>query len=151
MLLNRIRPSVHSAAPFTSSRPRVVCQAAASEAPAKKYHPSPLSQAPPSTYAIIEVGGKQMFVEPGKWYTVNRLKADVGSKIKFGRVLALKKEEKLTVGAPYLESVNVEAEILEELRGPKIIVYKMRPKKHYRRKQGHRQDLTKFQVTSITA
>jgi large subunit ribosomal protein L21 len=46
---------------------------------------------------------------------------------------------------------QVEAEILEELRGPKIIVYKMKPKKHYRRKQGHRQDLTKFQVTSITA
>jgi hypothetical protein len=85
----------------------VVCQAATSEAPTKKYHPSPLSQAPPPTYAIIEVGGKQMFVEPGKWYTVNRLKADVGSKIKFGRVLALKKEEKLTVGAPYLETVNV--------------------------------------------
>ena len=48
-----------------------------------------------------------MFVEPGKWYTVNRLKADVGSKIKFGRVLALKKDEKLTVGTPYLETVNV--------------------------------------------
>ncbi len=45
--------------------------------------------------------------------------------------------------------VQVEAEVLEELRGPKIIVYKMKPKKHYRRKQGHRQDLTKFQVTSI--
>jgi large subunit ribosomal protein L21 len=46
---------------------------------------------------------------------------------------------------------QVEAEIVEELRGPKVIVYKMKPKKHYRRKQGHRQDLTKFKVTSITA
>ena len=69
---------------------------------------------------------------------MNRLKADVGSRIKFGRVLALKKEGKLSVGAPYLENVNVEAEVVEELRGPKIIVYKMKPKKHYRRKQGHR-------------
>lgn len=47
--------------------------------------------------------------------------------------------------------MQVEAEIVEEMRGPKIIVYKMRPKKHYRRKQGHRQDLTKFRVTSISA
>lgn len=90
-----------------------------------------------------------MFVEPGKWYTCNRLKADVGSKIKFGRVLALKKDGKFTVGTPYLESVGIEAEILEELRGPKLIVYKMRPKKHYRRKNGHRQELSKFMVTSI--
>ncbi len=63
-----------------------------------------------------------MFVEPGKWYTCNRLSAGVGSRIKFGRVLALKNEGKLTVGQPYLESVNVEAEILEELRDKKIIV-----------------------------
>ena len=103
------------AAPFTSARPAasrsLICTAAAAtEAPAaRKVHPSPLSQAAPSTYAIIEVGGTQLFVEPGKWYTVNRLKADVGSKIKFGRVLALKKDEKLTVGTPYLETVNVSA------------------------------------------
>lgn len=81
----------------------------------------------------MEIGGTQMFVEPGKWYTCNRLKADVGSKIKFGRVLALKHDGKLTVGQPYLSNVTVEAEVLEELRGPKVIVYKMRPKKHYRK------------------
>lgn len=63
-----------------------------------------------------------MFVEPNKWYTCNRLKAEVGSRIKFGRVLALKHDGKLTVGQPYLESVNVEAEVLEELRGKKVIV-----------------------------
>ena len=111
MLLNRLSQGLRSS-PFGSARPPVasrsiVCQAAAVETSAKKVHPSPLSQAAPSTYAIIEVGGTQLFVEPGKWYTVNRLKADVGSKIKFGRVLALKKEEKLTVGTPYLEHVNV--------------------------------------------
>lgn len=116
----------------------VVCQAAATEAPEKRYHPSPLSQAPPATYAVVEVGGTQLFVEQGKWYTVNRLKADVGARIKFGRVLALKHEGKLSVGMPYLEKVNVEAEVIEELRGPKVLVYKMKPKKHYRRKRGHR-------------
>ena len=128
--------------------------AAAAPAPAAAtgtYHPSPLSQAPPALYAIVEVGGHQMFVEPGKWYTCNRLKADVGSTIKFGRVLAIKSGPKLTVGMPYLETVNVEAEVQEELRGPKIIVYKMKSKKHYRRKQGHRQELSKFRVTKIEA
>ena len=75
--------------------------------------------------------------------------AEVGSIIKFGRVLAYKNNGQLTVGKPYLDNVNIEAEIIEELRGPKVIVYKMKPKKHYRRKQGHRQDLTKFMITKI--
>uniref|UniRef100_A0A7R9V6Y4 Plastid ribosomal protein L21 n=1 Tax=Chlamydomonas euryale TaxID=1486919 RepID=A0A7R9V6Y4_9CHLO len=149
--MSRVRPFA-AVRPTAAGPVRVVAQAAAAnaDAKAKKVHPSPLNVAAPSTYAIIEVSGTQMFVEPGKWYTVNRLKADVGAKIKFGRVLALKNEDKLTVGMPYLDTVNVEAEIVEELRGPKVIVYKMRPKKHYRRKQGHRQELTKFKVTSIS-
>lgn len=129
------------ARPFTAApvvRPRVVCAAAATDAKPKAYHPSPLSQEAPAKYAIVEVAGTQMFVEEGKWYQCNRLKADVGARIKFGRVLALKNQGKLAVGMPFLESANVEAEVIEELRGPKVIVYKMRPKKHYRRKQGHR-------------
>ncbi|KAG2429041.1 hypothetical protein HXX76_011283 [Chlamydomonas incerta] len=144
---------VSSAAPsFSRQQQSIVCQAAATaEVSEKKVHPSPLSIAAPATYAVVEIGGTQMFVEPNKWYTCNRLKVDVGSKIKFGRVLALKHEGKLTVGKPYLENVSVEAEVIEELRGPKVIVYKMRPKKHYRKKQGHRQDLSKFMVTSISA
>ncbi|PNH06110.1 50S ribosomal protein L21, chloroplastic [Tetrabaena socialis] len=148
------RARVSVAAPFSRQSQQIVCQSAAVAevaATVPKYHPSPLSIAAPTTYAIVEVGGTQMFVEPGKWYTCNRLKADVGSKIKFGRVLALKHDGKLTVGKPYLGNVAVEAEVLEELRGPKVIVYKMRPKKHYRRKQGHRQDLSKFMITKIEA
>eukprot|EP00798_Chlamydomonas_sp_ICE-L_P018443 gene18443-24918_t len=121
--------------PFTASRValRPVAAARTAEAPKPKaYHPSPLSQPAPSTYAIVEVGGTQLIVEPGKWYTVNRLAADVGSKIKFGRVLAVKKDGKINFGMPYVEDASVEAEVIEELRGPKIIVYKMKPKKHYR-------------------
>lgn len=132
---------------------QIVCQAAEAavvEKP-KKLNVSPLSIAAPATYAIVEIGGHQMFVEPDKWYTCNRLKAKVGSKIQFGRVLALKHDGKLTVGKPYLSNVNVEAEITEELRGPKLIIYKMRPKKHYRKKQGHRQNLSKFMITKIEA
>lgn len=151
------RPRVSLASGASSRSPQlvVVAQAAAvAEAPApaaRAATPSPLTTAPPATYAILEIGGVQMFVEPGKWYCCNRLKAEVGSKIKFGRVLALKHDGKLTVGKPYLADVAVEAEVLAELRGPKVIVYKMRPKKHYRRKQGHRQDLTRFMVTKIAA
>ena len=150
----RPRVSVVLPAKPTAQPLSIVCQAAAAEAPAqpaKKVHPSPLTTAAPPTYAVVEIGGTQMFVEPGKWYTCNRLKAEVGSQIKFGRVLALKHDGKLTVGKPYLGNVAVEAEVIDELRGPKVIVYKMRPKKHYRRKQGHRQDLSKFMVTKIAA
>lgn len=66
-------------------------------------------------------------------------------------MLALKHDGKFHVGKPYLEGITIEAEILEELKGPKVIVYKMKPKKHYRRTNGHRQPLTKFMVTKISA
>ncbi|KAK9818015.1 hypothetical protein WJX72_005717 [[Myrmecia] bisecta] len=101
-------------------------------------------------YAVIDVGGTQHLVEEGRWYTCNRLKAEPGSKIQFARVLALKSGGQFQVGRPYLEDVKVEAEILEELKGPKLVVYKMKPKKHYRNKTGHRQLLTKFLITKIS-
>lgn len=77
------------------------------------------------------------------------LQAEPGSKIRLGRVLALKSGGQFQVGKPYLEDIAVEAEILEDIKGPKVIVYKMKPKKHYRRTNGHRQPLTKFLVTKI--
>jgi len=77
------------------------------------------------------------------------VQAEEGSKIKLGRVLALKHAGKFHVGKPYLEGISVEAEIMEDMKGPKVIVYKMKPKKHYRRTNGHRQPLTKFLVTKI--
>lgn len=77
--------------------------------------------------------------------------AEPGSTIQFGRVLALKAAGKFHVGKPYLEGVSVQADILEDTKGPKLIVYKMKPKKHYRRTNGHRQPLTKFMVTKIGA
>lgn len=65
-------------------------------------------------------------------------------------MLALKHDGKFQVGQPYLDGITVEAEIMEDLKGPKVIVYKMKPKKHYRRTNGHRQPLTKFMVTKIS-
>lgn len=144
---------------LASKRPAVQrmairCQAAAAvEASVEKKpaKPSLHNLPPPDTYAVVEIGGKQMFVEPGKWYSCNRLQVSVGDKIRLGRVLALKQGDNFTVGKPYLEDVNIEAEVLEQFRGPKIIVFKMKPKKHYRRKNGHRQELTRFMVTKIGA
>lgn len=78
------------------------------------------------------------------------VQAEPGSIIKFGRVLAAKENGAFSSGRPYLENAIVEAEILEELKGEKVIVYKMKPKKHYQRKNGHRQPLTKFLVTKIS-
>jgi large subunit ribosomal protein L21 len=94
-------------------------------------------------YAIIDVGGVQHLVEEGRWYTCNRLKAEPGDVVSFGRVLALKADDEFHVGRPYVEGVTVEAEIIEELKGPKVTIYKMQPKKHTRKTVGHRQPLSK--------
>ena len=94
-------------------------------------------------YAIIEVGGNQQFVQEGKWYTCNRLKAAPGDVVSFGRVLAVKDGNDMWVGQPYLGDATVEAEIIQDFKGPKVLVYKMHRKKHYRKMQGHRQSLTK--------
>ena len=94
-------------------------------------------------YAIIDVGGVQHLVEEGRWYTCNRLKAAPGDVVSFGRVLALKADGQFHVGQPYVDGVTVEAEIVEEMKGPKVTIYKMQPKKHTRKTVGHRQPLSK--------
>eukprot|EP00884_Botryococcus_braunii_P008585 jgi/Botrbrau1/17728/Bobra.0166s0149.1 len=132
-------------------------QAAAVEAPSAPTAEVPEAESsdiqvdPKAKYAVVDIGGGQLLIEEGRWYTVNRLQAEIGSKIELKRVLALKNEGELTVGVPYLENVKVEAEILEDVKGPKLTIFKYRPKKHYRRKTGHRQPLTKFLVTKISA
>ncbi|KAK9792688.1 hypothetical protein WJX73_001167 [Symbiochloris irregularis] len=100
-------------------------------------------------YAIVELGGHQLFVEEGRWYTVNKLVAEPGSKIQLRRVMGVKSGGNFTVGRPFLDNVTVEADVVEDLKGPKVMIFKYRPKKHYRKKTGHRQPLTKFLVTKI--
>jgi len=102
-----------------------------------------------ATYAIIDVGGSQKIVQEGRYYSCNRLQVGVGSKIKFGRILAMKKDDKFHLGAPWVEKASVEAEILEEFKGNKVLVYKMNPKKHTRKLNGHSQLKTRFLVTKI--
>ena len=100
-----------------------------------------------STYAVIESGGKQYKVEKGSSLLVDRLDAKEGDKVALRPVLFRDKE---VVAAPKeLEQVKVEAKIAEHLRGPKIKVFKYKPKKGYRRKAGHRSELTRLEVTEL--
>lgn len=118
-------------------------KACAAEAAVITSKPSSSFPATTDKYAIIDVGGVQHLVEEGRWYTCNRLKASPGDVVSFGRVLAVKDEEVFHVGRPYVDAVTVEAEIIEEFKGPKVTIYKMQPKKHTRKQVGHRQPLTK--------
>jgi len=100
-------------------------------------------------YAIVEVSGRQFWIEKGKYYDLNRIPTEIGKEITLNRVLLLNNEGNILVGKPYLESVIIKGKILEHLRDNKKIVYKMRPKKKTRKKQGHRQDLTRVLIEDI--
>jgi large subunit ribosomal protein L21 len=100
-------------------------------------------------YAIVEISGKQFWIESGKYYDFNRIPTELGKEITLNRVLLLNNEGEILIGQPYLESVKVKGKILEHLRGKKIIVYKMRSKKKTRKKQGHRQELTRVLIEDI--
>ncbi|GBF81671.1 50S ribosomal protein L21 [Aphanothece sacrum] len=101
------------------------------------------------TYAIIETGGKQLRVEPGRFYDVDRLGVETDSPYSIDKVLLINHDDGITVGQPFIEGAIVEGLILEHRRGRKIIVYKMRPKKKTRKKRGHRQELTRLMITAI--
>jgi large subunit ribosomal protein L21 len=100
-------------------------------------------------YAIVEVSGRQFWIEKGKFYDLNRIPTEIGKEITLNRVLLVNNEGNILIGKPYLESVKIKGKILEHLRDTKKIVYKMRPKKKTRKKQGHRQDLTRVLIEDI--
>jgi|TARA_B100001142_G_scaffold316786_1_gene356964 large subunit ribosomal protein L21 len=100
-------------------------------------------------YAIVEISGRQFWVETGKYYDFNRIPTELGKEITLNRVLLVNNEGEILVGKPYLDSVKIKGKILEHLRGRKKIVYKMRPKKKTRKKQGHRQELTRVLIEDI--
>ncbi|GAB4335545.1 MAG: 50S ribosomal protein L21 [Leptolyngbyaceae cyanobacterium] len=102
------------------------------------------------TYAIIETGGKQLRVEPGRFYDVERLAAEPDAKVNIDKVLFVESDGEIQVGQPLVEGAIVEATVMRHLRGRKVIVYKMRPKKKTRKKQGHRQELTRLMIDSIS-
>jgi large subunit ribosomal protein L21 len=100
-------------------------------------------------YAIVEISGRQFWIESGKYYDFNKISTQLGKQITLNRVLLFNNEGNLLIGKPYLESVKIKGTILEHLRGKKTIVYKMRPKKKTRKKQGHRQDLSRVLIEDI--
>ena len=100
-------------------------------------------------YAIVEISGRQFWIEEGKYYDFNRIPTELGKQITLNRVLLLHDGDNLLIGKPYLQSVKIKGKILEHFRDKKIIVYKMRPKKKTRKKQGHRQDLTRVLIEEI--
>lgn len=101
-------------------------------------------------YAIVEISGRQFWVETGKYYDFNRIPMELGKEIILNRVLLFNNNGDLSIGKPYLNSVQVKGKILEHLKSKKTIVYKMRPKKKTRRKQGHRQELSRVLVEDIS-
>lgn len=80
-------------------------------------------------YAIVEISGRQFWIETGKYYDFNRIPTELGKQITLNRVLLLNDNGQILIGKPYLEAVKIKGKILEHLRGKKTIVYKMRPKK----------------------
>ena len=100
-------------------------------------------------YAIIEISGKQFWVEVGKFYNFNRIPCKLGKRIILNRVLLLNNEGKVLIGQPFLNNVKIQGKILQHLRDKKKIIYKMKSKKKTRRKQGHRQQLTQILIENI--
>ncbi len=105
---------------------------------------------PSESYAIVEASGSQFWIQSNRYYDFNRLNAKVDEIVTLNNVLLINEAKGTTVGKPYIKGASVELKVLEHRRGPKIIVYKMRPKKKTRRKNGHRQELTRVIVQSIS-
>lgn len=104
-------------------------------------------------YAIVEAGGKQHRVEVGQRVAVERIwpGADSGSEVVFDRVLLVRDEQKVRVGKPALDGVKVRGTLLRALRGEKIIIFKKKRRKGFRRTRGHRQDLFEVRIDAIEA
>jgi large subunit ribosomal protein L21 len=100
-------------------------------------------------YAVIQTGAKQYRVEEGNTVLVEKLNANVGSEVSIDRVLLVGNGDSITVGRPVVEGAKVIADVLRQTRGPKLIVFKKRSKKGYKKMQGHRQDLTELKIKKI--
>ena len=100
-------------------------------------------------YAVIEACGKQYKVTKGDVVFFEKLDVEEGKKVTFDKVVLLSEEGKVEVGAPYVKGIKVEGKVVAHGKGKKIIVFKYKAKKNYKRKQGHRQPYTKVEITAI--
>ncbi len=102
-------------------------------------------------YAIIDVGGRQLRVSPDEVVRVPLLKAEVGSPVTFDRVFALRTDGDVKIGTPTVEGAKVTGEVVSHGKADKVIVYKYKRRKFYRKKMGHRQPYTEVKISGIAA
>jgi large subunit ribosomal protein L21 len=100
-------------------------------------------------YAVIETGGKQYRVQEGDIVRVEKLDVQEGEKVDLSKVLLISNEDGIVVGKPYIDGAKVEATVIEHGKDRKIVIFKYKPKKDYRKKQGHRQPYTKIKIEKI--
>ena len=101
-------------------------------------------------FAIAETSGRQFLFKVNQYYDLDRINAKEKEKIILNNILLIKDNKNISIGKPFIKNAKVELEVMSHLRDKKIIVYKMKPKKKTRRKMGHRQELTRVMVRSIT-
>jgi len=101
-------------------------------------------------YAIVEIAGQQFKVEKDQKVFVHRLKAEVGSKIEFDQVLLADNDGKITLGAPAIKGAKISAEVLDHVKGDKVLVFKKKRRKGYQKLNGHRQAFTAIKINDIT-
>lgn len=102
-------------------------------------------------YAIVEIGAQQYKVEEGNKIYVHKLSKEEGSKIEFDRVLLVDNDGKVQVGTPVVAGAKIQATVLEEVKGDKVIVFKKKRRKGYKKKNGHRQQYTRIEIKKIVA
>ena len=102
-------------------------------------------------FAVIKTGGKQYKVQKDDTILVEKLDGEDGDKITLDQVLMVVDGKKASVGEPMVKGASVEAQLIEQTRGPKITIFKKKRRQNYRRKKGHRQDLSKIKITNIKA
>lgn len=102
-------------------------------------------------YAIIEASGKQLWIEEGKFYDLNYIPGEPGDLIKLNKILLINNKNNIQIGHPCLTSITIKAKILRHVKGKKISVFKIKPKKNNKLKQGHRQKLTRLLIEKISA
>jgi large subunit ribosomal protein L21 len=102
-------------------------------------------------YAIVNTGGKQYKIQQGDILRVEKIPGEIGSSVSFDKVLMFSDGENVSIGRPVLDNVAVEGHIIEQGKAKKIIVFKYKRRKRYRRKQGHRQQYTAIKIDSIQA
>ena len=100
-------------------------------------------------YAVIETGGKQYRVQEGDVLSVEKLGLEAGEKVEFDKVLVLSDDEGIKIGAPYVEGAKVFGEVVENGKAKKVIIFKYKSKKDYRKKQGHRQPYTMVEIKDL--